>query len=31
MRDVDPTAQVQVEREILRLSGVLTEITEDIA
>lgn len=29
--DPDPLAQVEVEREIMRLSRVLTEITEDVA
>jgi len=31
MTDLNPMAQLDVEREIMRLSGVLTEITEDVA
>lgn len=31
VRDVDPMAQSEVEREIMRLSNVLTTITEDVA
>ena len=31
MSDVDPLAQLEVEREIRRLSGVLSEITADVA
>lgn len=30
-RSLDPMAQLQVEREIMRLSGTLTQITEEVA